>query len=103
MKYRARMQHTGTTYANPMRVTFDRFYRPAVHVDLASEDPAGRSGPVHYRVRVQPLFEDYLYRPLLRLVRAVARLLQPIQSGDVNLYLLYILVAVVVVYFVAAQ
>ena len=101
--FRARMQYTATTYANPMRVTFDRLYRPDVHVDRASEDPAGRSGPVHYRVHVQPLFERYLYGPVVSAVRAVARFLQPIQSGDVNVYLLYILVTAVAAYFIASR
>jgi hydrogenase-4 component B len=103
VSFRARMQYTATTFANPMRVTFDRFYRPDIQVDRASEDPAGGSGPVHYRLDVKPLFEDLLYKPLLRLVRRLARLLEPIQSGDVNWYLLYILAAVVVSYFVAAH
>lgn len=102
VSYKARMQYTATTYANPVRVTFERFYRPDVHIDRASDDPAGRSGPVHYRTKVQPLFEQYLYRPIARFVRALARLLQPIQSGDVNQYLLYILVVLIAAYLVYA-
>ncbi len=94
--YRPRMQYTATTFANPVRVTFDRLYRPEIHVDRASDDPAGRSGPVHYRVQVTPMFERYLYRPALRALRTVSKWLEPVQSGDVNLYLLYILVVLVV-------
>ena len=89
--------------SNPTRVTFQRFYSPDIEVDRASEDPAGRSGPVHYRIRVQPLFENYLYAPVTRFVQGLARMLRPIQSGDVNAYLLYILVVVVIAYFVAAH
>jgi hypothetical protein len=37
-----------------------------------------------------------------RFVQGLARLLQPIQSGDVNRYLLYILVVVIVAYLVYA-
>jgi hydrogenase-4 component B len=102
MSYRARMQYTATTFSNPVRVTFQRLYRPDVHIDRASDDPAGSSGPVHYRTKVQPIFEQYLYRPIARFVKALARLLQPIQSGDVNQYLLYILVVLVVAYLVYA-
>jgi hydrogenase-4 component B len=97
------MQYTATTFANPTRVTFDRFYRPDIKVDRASEDPAGSSGPVHYRLKVKPLFEDLIYRPMVRLVRRVAGIVEPVQSGDVNWYLFYLLVAVVVAYFVAAR
>lgn len=101
VSYKPRMQYTATTYANPVRVTFDRVYRPDVHVDRASDDPAGRSGPVHYRTEIWPVFERLLYHPVAAAVRRLSAILQPIQSGDVNLYLLYILVAVVVAYFVA--
>lgn len=102
VSFKPRMQYTPTAYANPVRVTFERFYSPDIHIDRASEEPAGRSGPVHYRMNVLPLFERYLYRPVVRLVQGGARLLQPIQSGDVNWYLLYILVVVVAAYLVAA-
>ncbi|MGH9170771.1 MAG: proton-conducting transporter membrane subunit [Acidimicrobiales bacterium] len=100
VSYKARMQYTATTFSNPVKVTFERLYQPEVHIDRASDDPAGRSGPVHYRAQVTPLFEKYLYAPAVRAIRAVAGFLRPIQSGDVNLYLLYILVVVVVAYFV---
>jgi hydrogenase-4 component B len=97
------MQYTATTFSNPTRVTFERFYSPDVEVDRASEAPAGGSGPVHYRMRVLPLFENYLYRPVTGFVQALARLVRPIQSGDVNSYLLYILLVVVIAYFVAGR
>ena len=54
LSFKARMQYTATTHANPVRVTFEPLYRPSVHVERASDDPAGRSGPVHYRFRVTP-------------------------------------------------
>jgi hydrogenase-4 component B len=98
LSFKARMQYTATTHANPVRVTFEPLYRPSIHVERASDDPAGRSGPVHYRFRVTPIFDRYLYRPVLRFVQTLARLARPIQNGDVNLYLLYVLVVVLIAY-----
>ena len=103
LAFRPRMQYTATTDANPIRVTFEPLYRPTVHVERASDDPAGRSGPVHYRFRVTPIFEKYLYRPVIRLVETLANLARPIQSGDVNLYLFYVFVVVVIAYAVYAS
>jgi hydrogenase-4 component B len=100
LSFRAGMQYTATTYANPTRVTFDELYRPEFHVERASDDPAGRSGPVHYRFRVMPLFERFLYNPIVRAVEWLADLVRPIQSGDVNLYLLYVLLVVIVAYLI---
>lgn len=100
--FKARMQYTATTFANPVRVTFDRLYRPDVHVERTSDDPAGSSGPVHYNITVLPIFENYLYRPIIRVLRKVARAVQPIQSGDVNLYLLYIFIVLILALLVYA-
>jgi hydrogenase-4 component B len=100
--YTAANQYSATTFANPERVTFERFYHPNVEIDRASDDPAGRSGPVHYRWKVLPFFETYLYRPIARAAQSLARRLQPIQSGDINQYLLYILVVLVVILLVYA-
>ena len=81
---------------------FDPLYRPHVQVERASDDPAGRSGPVRYGFRVTPIFDRFLYAPIVRAVEALARFARPIQSGDVNLYLLYVFVVVVVAYAVYA-
>ncbi len=98
VSFKARMQYTATTHANPVRVTFDPLYQPHVHVERGSDDPAGRSGPVHYRFYVTPIFDRFLYRPVIRAVQAIAALLRPIQSGDVNLYVLYVFIVVVIAY-----
>jgi hydrogenase-4 component B len=103
LSFKPRMQYTATTHANPVRVTFEPLYRPNIHIERASDDPAGRSGPVHYRFEVTPIFERYLYRPVVRLAETLANLARPIQSGDVNLYLFYLFVVVVIAYAVYAS
>jgi hydrogenase-4 component B len=103
LDFKPRMQYTATTHANPVRVTFEPLYQPSVHVERASDDPAGRSGPVHYRFQVTPIFDRYLYRPLIRFVEALANFVRPIQSGDVNLYLFYVFVVVLIAYAVYAS
>lgn len=103
IRFRARMQYTATTHANPVRVTFDQLYRPQVELWRASDEPAGQSGPVHYGVRVTPIFDRYMYRPVERAVRALGHLVEPLQSGNVNLYLLYVFVVVLIAYAVALR
>jgi hydrogenase-4 component B len=102
LAFKPRMQYSAMTFAAPVRVTFDRLYRPTVTVERASDDPAGRSGPVHYETEVTPLFQRYLYRPIVMAVRSCARLVTPIQSGNVNTYLLYVFVAVLLAYLLGA-
>lgn len=45
----------------------------------------------------------YLYDPAVTAIRWLADFVRPIQSGYVNLYLLYVFVAVLVAYAVAQQ
>ncbi|MHB1614085.1 MAG: NADH-quinone oxidoreductase subunit H [Actinomycetes bacterium] len=68
----------------------------------ASDNPAGAPGPVHYETEATPLFTRYLYRPVVRAVEWLADLVRTIQSGDVNLYLLYVFLAILAAYLVAA-
>src|SRR6266851_4995079 len=100
--FRPRMQYSAMTFSAPTRVTFDALYRPSVSLHRASDDPAGRSGPVHYETEVTPFFERYLYRPVIRAVEWLADAVRPIQSGDVNLYLLYVFVVILVAYLIGA-
>jgi hydrogenase-4 component B len=101
--FRPRMQYSALTFSAPTRVTFDAFYRPSVSVHRAcDDDPAGRSGPVHYEAQVTPLFERYLYRPVVRAVEWLADAVRPLQSGDVNLYLLYVFAVILLAYLLGA-
>ncbi len=96
--FKPRMQYSAMTFAAPTRVTFNQLYRPSVRLERASDEPAGRSGPVHYESEVTPIFQRYLYRPVIAAVEWLADAVRPIQSGDVNLYLLYVFVAVLAAY-----
>lgn len=102
LAFKPRMQYTATTHANPVRVVFEALYQPHIDLQRASDDPAGRSGPVHYRFTVTPIFERYLYQPVITAVKRLAWLVRPLQSGDVNLYLLYVFVAVIIAYAIYA-
>ena len=100
--FKPRMQYSAMTFSAPTRVTFDALYRPEVSVRRASDDPAGRSGPVHYESQAAPVFDRYLYRPVIRAFEWLADFIRPIQSGDVNLYLCYVFAAVLVAYLLGA-
>ena len=103
VSFKPRMQYSAMTFSAPTRVTFDALYRPEVSVTRASDDdPAGRSGPVHYEAQVTPVFERYLYRPVIRAVEWLANAVRPVQSGDVNLYLLYVFAVILLAYLLGA-
>lgn len=100
--FKARMQYSSMTFSAPMRVTFSGLYQQKVQLQRASDEPAGRSGPVHYETATTELFQRFLYRPIITAVEWIASLIRPLQSGDVNLYLLYVFIAVLAAYLIAA-
>jgi hydrogenase-4 component B len=57
---------------------------------------------VHYEAEVTPLFQRYLYQPVIRAAEWLAGIARPMQSGDVNLYLFYVFAVVLVAYVIGA-
>jgi hydrogenase-4 component B len=90
----ARMEYTATAFANPFKRVFDFFYRPVKQLDIEAH-PESRFfvRRIEYANPTRFLFEDWLYRPVLDAVHRGARLARAIQSGSANLYLAYILAA----------
>ena len=58
---------------------------------------------MHYEAQVTPIFERYLYRPVIRAVEWLADAIRPVQSGDVNLYLLYVFAMILLAYLLGAR
>lgn len=100
--FRPSMQYSAMTFSAPTRVMFDALYRPSVKLDRASDDPAGRSGPVHYESEVTPVVHRFLYQPVIRAAEWIGDAVRVIQSGDVNLYLFYVFVVILLAYLLGA-
>jgi len=88
------IQYTGLAYSNPVRLIFATL----VH-------SSSRRGPVHavhgdagaltYSQEVPAPLERALYQPILRAVARLAAAVKVIQSGDINQYVAYIFLIVV--------
>jgi len=92
----ARFEYTATAFANPFKRVFALLYRPVHRLDIEFH-PESRYfvRTIAYYNEGRLIFEDTLYRPLLRLIQALARQARVLQSGNVHGYLAYILVALV--------
>jgi hydrogenase-4 component B len=90
----ARMEYTATAFANPFKRVFDFFYRPTTRLDIEFH-PESRFfvQRIAYESPTSSIFHDWLYRPALDLLRIGARAAGTLQSGSPNLYLAYILAA----------
>jgi len=92
----ARFEYTATAFANPFKRVFALLYRPVKQLDIEFH-PESRYfvRTIAYYNEGRLIFEDALYRPLLRMIEAVAHAARVLQSGNVHGYLVYILVALV--------
>ena len=90
----ARMEYTATAFANPFKRVFAFFYRPVKQLEIAVH-PGSRLfvQKIEYANPTRSLFDDWLYRPLLAAIHRGARVVRTVQSGSANLYLAYILLA----------
>ncbi len=93
----ARMEYTATAFANPFKRVFDFFYRPVKQLDIEVH-PESRLfvERIAYENPTRSIFDDWLYRPVLDAIHRGARRMRAIQSGSANLYLMYILAALLV-------
>lgn len=93
----ARMQYTATAFSNPFKRVFDFFYRPRKRLDL-DVHPESRFfvKSLVYETATRSIFDDWLYAPLMTGLRRTTATARAIQSGSANLYLAYILAALLV-------
>lgn len=98
----ARFEYTASSFANPFKRIFSMLYRPVK--ELAIEfHPESRFfvRTINYSNEARSIFDEAIYGPTNRLLRASAERVRLLQSGNVNVYLLYILVALVVLLIIA--
>lgn len=94
----ARMEYTATAFSNPFKRVFEFLYRP-VHATDVETHPDSRFffRTIHYHHETRSLAEDWLYRPVLETFGALTERVRLMQSGRANVYLVYILAALVAV------
>jgi hypothetical protein len=92
----ARFEYTATSFANPFKRVFSVLYRPVRELEIEFH-PESRFfvRTISYSHEARSIFEDVIYGPPIRLLRSIAERVRLLQSGNVNMYLLYILVALI--------
>jgi hydrogenase-4 component B len=91
----ARNQYTGTAYSNPLVRVFSYIYRPRPEVKTESTSSPYVKKRLSYTFVVVPVFEKYLYRPIVVVMVALARWVSKIQAGSIQAYLAYIFATLV--------
>lgn len=99
--FRPTMQYTGTSFSKPLRLFFSRILLPERRIEVVYHGTSPLPRLVRYSGRVPALFEERLYVPVRTFMLWGAGRLRLLQSGSVQLYLLYMMVALGVLLVVA--
>jgi hydrogenase-4 component B len=90
-----RMQYTSTAFSKPLRRVFSQVYKADRTLEVVPGDPPYFPTSISYRSVRTTSFEKFLYRPGVDAIVAAALRLRQLQTGNIQIYLLYIFAALI--------
>jgi hydrogenase-4 component B len=91
----SRMQYTSTVFSKPIRFVFSRVYRPDRKVETFPTAQPYFPVSISYQSVRTTSYERALYRPFVEQIVSLAHRLRRLQTGNIQVYLLYIFLALV--------
>jgi len=91
----SRMEYTSTVFSKPIRFVFARVYRADRKIEQLPSDHPYFPASISYRSVRTTSYERALYRPLVDVIVSQALRLRRLQTGNIQVYLLYIFLALV--------
>lgn len=91
----SRMEYTSTAFSKPIRFVFARVYRPDRRVEQLPGDQPYFPASISYMYKRTTSYERVFYRPFVDFVVSLAYRLRRLQTGNIQVYLLYIFLALV--------
>jgi hydrogenase-4 component B len=92
-----RMEYTATGFVQPIKRVFSTIYRPTVKLETEFlEESRYFAKRRRFEFHLEPVFETYLYQPVVAGCFKLADRLRPLHAGGLHLYLTYIFVTLVV-------
>lgn len=91
-----RMEYTATGFVQPIKRVFSMIYQPTVKLETEFlEESRYFFKRRRFEFHIEPVFEKYLYTPVVQLFSTAADRFRVIQAGSLHLYLAYIFVTLV--------
>ncbi|HCJ45655.1 MAG TPA: hydrogenase 4 subunit B [Candidatus Moranbacteria bacterium] len=97
-----RMEITATGFARSIVLIFKNVLKPSIQQDVEYHDAESRYIPKSRAVtmRVENMYDIYFYRPLQKMIDGISLKSKVIQGGNVNVYISYIFLALIVALFI---
>lgn len=91
-----RMEYTATAFVQPIKRVFSTIYQPTVKLETEFLDESRYFAKRrHFAFHIEPVFEKYLYDPVVAFFGTLADRLKVIQAGSLHLYLTYMFVTLI--------
>ena len=91
-----RMEYTATGFVQPIKRVFSTIYQPTVKLETEFlEESRYFAKRRRFEFHIEPIFQKYLYDPLVAFFATMADRLRVIQAGSLHLYLTYIFVTLI--------
>ncbi len=98
-----RMEYTATGFVQPIKRVFSTIYQPTVKLETEFlEESHYFAKHRRFEFHIEPVFQKYLYDPVVDMFAALANRLRILQAGSLHLYLSYIFVTLVALLLFAA-
>ena len=91
------MQYSATAFAKILRLIFQAVVRPERQVVFERPESPFVTDSIHYQESIRPVYERYLYEPLVDVMVHSARRVRRLQSGSLRLYLLFLFLTLLAV------
>ncbi len=85
----ARNEYTATAFSNPVRVWLRSLYRGNQDTQMMYSDSRFVKESIKFMSHIEPIFERYLYAPIIDLVQTFSRSSKIIQAGNIHIYIAY--------------
>jgi hydrogenase-4 component B len=98
-----RMEITATGFARSILLIFGGILRPSIQSEIEYHDSESRYLPKSRTVSmgVRDIYQIYFYQPITKLVTFLSLRIKTIQSGNINTYVFYILIAMILALFLS--
>nr|WP_315990950.1 hypothetical protein [Desulforamulus aquiferis] len=93
----SRMEYTATGFAEPIRRAFQIFVHPKQNLKVDKSLNPYHGVKLKLELQVSYLIDQWLYKPVKKGILLLVNYIKPIQSGNLQLYMGYVLAVTVVI------
>ncbi|MFA5995205.1 MAG: hydrogenase 4 subunit B [Patescibacteria group bacterium] len=94
----SRMEITATGFARSIITIFSGILKPTKQTGIEYHDVAMRyvPKPMSVKLEIEDVYGTYFYQPIIKVVTKISEQMKKIQSGSVNIYVLYLFISLMI-------